>query len=90
MGRVTLRVSMELLSDTIFGSGFSIPGGEDIAVCQDSAGYPYLKGTTFKGLLRESMENWLDWTGSGRDALDVILGRAGMAAQRRAACGSPL
>ena len=57
----TLDVTMELLSDTIFGSGFSIPGGEDIAVCQDENGYPYLKGTTLKGLLRESLENLIAW-----------------------------
>lgn len=46
--QVELQVRLELLSDTIFGSGHSIPGGEDIAVCQDENGYPYLKGTTFK------------------------------------------
>ena len=33
--QVELQVRLELLSDTIFGSGHSIPGGEDIAVCQD-------------------------------------------------------
>ena len=38
--RTTLRVTVELLADAIPGSGFSIPGGEDIAVCQDSQGYP--------------------------------------------------
>lgn len=30
--RITLHVQMKLLSDTILGAGFSIPGGEDIAV----------------------------------------------------------
>lgn len=58
--QVELQVRLELLSDTIFGSGHSIPGGEDIAVCQDENGYPYLKGTTFKGLLRESMHDLLE------------------------------
>lgn len=47
--QVELQVRLELLSDTIFGSGHSIPGGEDIAVCQDENGYPYLKGTTLQG-----------------------------------------
>ena len=37
---VTIQVTMELLSDTIFGSGYSIPGGEDVAVCRDEGGYP--------------------------------------------------
>lgn len=60
-----LHVKVELLSDTIWGSGYSVPGGEDIAVCQDERGYPYMKGSTLKGLLRESMENWCAWTGEG-------------------------
>ena len=37
--RITLYVRVRLLSDTIFGAGFSVPGGEDIAVCEDSKGY---------------------------------------------------
>lgn len=57
------RVTMTLRSDTIFGSGVSIPGGEDIAVKLDEKGAPYLSGSTFKGLLRESVENWLLWEG---------------------------
>lgn len=76
-GQTTLRVTMELLSDTIFGSGFSIPGGEDIAVCRDAAGYPYLKGSTLKGLLRESLENYLSWTGGTEADLNTLLGEPG-------------
>lgn len=76
-GQITLRVTMELLSDTIFGSGFSIPGGEDIAVCKDAAGYPYLKGSTLKGLLRESLENELVWTGGKEADLIALLGEDG-------------
>lgn len=72
--RKTLRVTMELLSDTIFGSGFSIPGGEDVAVCIDGQGYPYLKGSTFKGLLRESLENWMDWTDGSLETVNTLLG----------------
>lgn len=37
--RITLHVQMRLLSDTILGAGYSIPGGEDIAVCKDQNGY---------------------------------------------------
>lgn len=74
---VTLRVTMELLSDAIFGSGFSIPGGEDIAVCRDETGYPYLRGTTFKGLLRESLENLTAWTGGDQADIDDMLGASG-------------
>ncbi len=72
--RVELRVTMELLSDAIFGSGYSIPGGEDVAVVRDEAGYPFLPGTAVKGLLRESLENWLVWTGGSGADLDEILG----------------
>lgn len=72
--RITLHVTMELLSDTIFGSGFSIPGGEDIASCTDEQGYPYLKGSTFKGLLRESLENWMVWTGGSRETVSALMG----------------
>ena len=75
--RMTLRITMELKSDAIFGSGFSIPGGEDIAVCQDNDGYPYLKGSTLKGLLRESLENWLSWIGADASLADELLGVSG-------------
>lgn len=75
--RVTLRVRMELLSDTVFGAGFSIPGGEDISVCRDAEGWPYLKGSTFKGLLRESAENWLVWTGGAEADLAAVFGEGG-------------
>ena len=74
---VTMQVTMELLSDAIFGSGFSIPGGEDIAVCRDEKGYPYLKGTTLKGLLRESLENLTAWTGGDMADVEEMLGVSG-------------
>ena len=76
-GQVTLQVTMELLSDAIFGSGFSVPGGEDIAVYKDAAGYPLVKGSTFKGLLRESMGNFLTWTGGQESDLIALLGESG-------------
>ncbi len=76
-GTIRMQVTMELLSDAIFGSGFSIPGGEDIAVCRDGQGYPYLKGTTLKGLLRESLENLIAWTGGDSADIDAILGAPG-------------
>ena len=71
-------VMMTLLSDTIFGSGMSIPGAEDIAVKVDEQGAPYLRGSTFKGLLRESVENWLDWEerADGKQVLKELFGAA--------------
>lgn len=73
------KVTMVLLSDTIFGSGHSIPGGEDIAVRKDRNGYPFLAGETFKGLLRSEVENWLDWTQPERkeQVLLALFGESG-------------
>ena len=75
--RVELRVTLELLSDAIFGSGYSIPGGEDIAVVRDDAGYPYIPGTAVKGLLRESMENLAAWADGDDAGIGEILGQSG-------------
>lgn len=74
---MTIQVTMELLSDAIFGSGYSVPGGEDVAVCRDERGYPYFKGSTLKGLLRESLENLAAWTGQGTEDADAMLGLSG-------------
>ncbi len=57
-----MKIKMELLSDTIFGNGMSIPGGEDISVLSDENGFPYYKGGTFKGIFREELECFLEWT----------------------------
>ena len=59
--RKTIPVKMTLLSDTIFGNGMSIPGEEDISVLTDAQGFPYYKGSTFKGLFREEMKRYLEW-----------------------------
>ena len=76
-GRTKMLITLELLSDTIFGSGYGVPGGEDIAGCLDREGCPCLRGTALKGLLRESLQNWLAWTGGEAGDADVILGRSG-------------
>ena len=74
--RISLLVRMDLISDTITGSGYSIPGGEDIAICRDEEGHPFLKGSTFKGQLRESLENWLVWTNGSAEELNALLGES--------------
>jgi len=53
LSTTVLSVRMELLSDTLFGSGFSLSGGADLSAKRDEEGFPYVSGTTFKGLLRE-------------------------------------
>lgn len=57
-----MKIRMQLMSDVIFGSGESVPGGEDISVLSDENGFPYYKGGTFKGIFREEMGNYLAWT----------------------------
>ncbi len=57
-----MKIKMQLLSDVIFGSGVSVPGGEDISVLCDKDGFPYYKGSTFKGVFREELERYLQWT----------------------------
>lgn len=44
-----------LLSETIFGSGQSIPGEVDLEIIHDENGLPYFKGKTFKGKIREQL-----------------------------------
>lgn len=67
-----MKVAMRLLSDVIFGSGISVPGGEDVAVLQEERGFPYYKGNTFKGVFREEYENYL-----------MLLGKSDEEAQNR-------
>lgn len=57
-----MKVKIQLLSDAIFGSGRSVPGGEDIGVLHDTYGFPYISGTSVKGVLREEIENYFAWT----------------------------
>lgn len=56
-------IRVELLSDASFGSGKSVPGGEDSSILVDEQGFPYMKGSTIKGLIRENYQRYLGWTG---------------------------
>ncbi len=47
-----ISIEFELLSETIFGNGQSLPSSIDIGVLHDEFGLPYFKGKTFKGKLR--------------------------------------
>lgn len=71
-----MKVKMELLSDAIFGNGMSVPGGEDISILHDNEGFPYFKGTTFKGIFREELEHLIEWAGYDLSA-DDMLGKSG-------------
>lgn len=74
--RVILPVQMKLCSDAVFGSGYSIPGGEDVAVCRDEGGLPYMRGATWKGLLRESLENLAAWGEGSQADVTALMGEA--------------
>lgn len=52
-----LQITIQLLSDTTFGRGDGVAGLVDQEVEHDAYGFPYLRGRTLKGLLREECEN---------------------------------
>ena len=72
---------MQLLSDVVFGNGMSVPGGEDISVLFDDKGFPYYKGGTFKGIFREELVRYLNWTISDEkeitEKVTKLLGKSG-------------
>lgn len=76
-----MKIRMQLMSDVVFGSGESIPGGEDISILSDENGFPYYKGGTFKGVFREELGNYLAWVMSEQSKvhaeIDRLLGTAG-------------
>lgn len=74
-----LKLTLELLSDAIFATGHSAPGGDDITVAKDSRGLPYVKGSSMKGLFRQALENLLDWKKceDEQEILDALLGSPG-------------
>ena len=71
-----MKIRMELLTDTIMGNGMSVPGAEDISVLHDREGFPYFKGTTLKGIFREELERYKEWTKGDFD-VDELLGKSG-------------
>lgn len=51
------QIKIELLSETILGSGESVAGYLDLDILYDELGLPFFKGKTLKGRLREEAEN---------------------------------
>lgn len=75
-----MPLKMKLLSDAVFGSGFSVPGDADIFPQVDDKRFPYMKGSTFKGVFRETLESYLMWQGmDGNEILQKISGLLGTA-----------
>ena len=69
-----MKIIMRLLSDTIFGNGESVPGGEDISVLTDAQGFPYFKGGTLKGIFREELIRNLGWKGLSTSQVEAQVG----------------
>jgi len=97
MSRYQAKVHLLLKSDTIFGSGQSTPGAEDVAVKKDDHGRPYLSGSTVKGLFRDAAENYLSWTveneAERKQLLAELLGSAeswSSGLHQRSVCFSPM
>lgn len=67
-----MKIRMQLLSDTIFGNGASIPGEEDISVLRDERGFPYYKGGTLKGIFREELIQYLLWNDKSEEELQAV------------------
>lgn len=69
---MVIDIKMQLISDVIFGNGINIPGGEDISVLCDAYGFPYYKGSTFKGIFREELIRYLLWKETCSNSIEEI------------------
>ena len=58
------RIEVKLLTETIFGSGHSIPGSVDLEVVHDEYGLPFMKAKTFKGNFRDAMSDVVSFLGN--------------------------
>lgn len=68
------KILVKLLTETIFGSGYSIPGSVDLEIVYDENGFPFMKAKTFKGNLREEMENVVKVLGRDDRLIKGLLG----------------
>lgn len=78
----TYCLKIKLLSDTTFGRGDGVAGLIDQEVEHDPYGFPYLRGRTLKGLLREECDNLVALLPSGRppswrEVADTLFGVPG-------------
>lgn len=65
-------VKVELLSDGLFGSGNSVAGLVDMDILYNRDGFPYMKGKTFKGKLREEVNQILYCINKGKSDLEQL------------------
>ena len=74
------KIKVKLITEAIFGSGYSIPGSVDLEIVCDDYGLPYMKAKTFKGNFREAMEDIVRLIGEERYSfmVDDLLGKGGL------------
>ena len=81
---IKYKVSIETKSDTMMGSGESIPGIIDNDILYDSYGLPYMFAKTFKGLLREQMKFLKECAPNDYLAdVDTLLGSSDKASEKQ-------
>lgn len=78
----TYCLKIKLLSDATFGRGDGVAGLIDQEVEHDPYGFPYLRGRTLKGLLREECDNLVALLPPGsppswREVADTLFGVPG-------------
>ncbi len=68
------KITIKLLTETVFGSGHAVPGSVDLEIVYDKDGFPFMKAKTFKGNLREEMENAVKVLGKDNKLIRDLLG----------------
>ncbi len=59
-----IKYKIEFFSDWHCGSGLSAGADVDSLVIKDKNGMPFIPGKTIKGLLKEAVENFIEYSGS--------------------------
>lgn len=71
------KLSILLKSETIIGSGNSLPGSIDNDLVYSDTGMPIIKGKTIKGNLRESLELMINLTNKNHHLIELFFGKSG-------------
>lgn len=72
------KISIQLNSETIIGSGISIPGSVDNDIVYSDHGLPIIKGRTLKGNLREALEKLIALVDEPENLSGVFFGTEGI------------
>jgi len=69
----TINYEIEFFSQWHCGSGLSAGADMDAVVIKDKDGLPYIPGRTMKGLVREAVEEYLQFANQGSDVKNTFL-----------------